>query len=238
MKLTFDFEIPDAAIGFLDPRIERVFFIANNSDISNGAFEGWNLCERDVIVQYNNPIFFDALARYHCHKVQLNTPNHFDSCWGFTANGIPERDFLAQEYCSFTFAVVGSVPGAIRPYFESFQGNAQHMTISNANVPLYATINKANMPQFSYPQGKLPSGGFSSINFFRFLNWIRTRQRCPRLELSTIGFTGIYNSGKPWLGHDFAFEQKIYAVWLDLHKLPVNGSAHALSDLSSLEETP
>jgi hypothetical protein len=65
-----------------------------------------------------------------------------------------------------------------------------------------------------------------SVSFFRSLNWVRRQQDHKPLELHMIGFTGVYAPGKAWPGHDFAFEQQVYATWLDLRRLNIDGSLY------------
>ena len=224
MILTCNLEIPDATTIFLEPPIRRAFFIANNPEICSTAFDKWNVTENDVIVQYNNPLFFANLAHYYCNKVQMNSLCTFDSCWGFTPEGHPEIDYCNQQYRSLTFVVVGSIPSVIKAYFEGMTDRAKFMSISDLSIPLYSTIVDSKTLAHGYPAGKKPSAGFSSLNFFRFVNWLRQSRGCERIELFMIGFTGVYKSGNPWVGHDFLYEQQVYNIWLELHRLGFDGT--------------
>jgi hypothetical protein len=208
--------VPDAALRFLDAKLARVFFIANNKSISPGVFESWNLGSDDIVVQYNLPAFFAALRGYACHKLHVMYPNG-RSCWGFTDDAQPEIDYTSQELRSLTFATAHWVPTSLLPYFKSLAGRAGNM----------ALVPDLHLGQYSYPEGKAPSAGFISIGFFRFLNWIRVWQEKPPLELSLIGFTGRYAPGKAWAGHDFSFEQKVYETWLEMRRLDIQGVAMA-----------
>jgi hypothetical protein len=207
--------VPDAATAFLEPEISRVFLIANNKDIAVRVFESLNLGANDIVVQYNKALFFATLAGYSCHKLHFFSP-HIRSCWGFTDEARPELDYDAQQCCSLTFAVAHWIPSSVRPYFEGLNGRARHMAIvPDRHIALYC-----------YPAGKSPSAGFMAVGFFRSLNWIRRQRGCRPLEISMLGFTGVYAPGKAWQGHDFAFEQKVYDTWLDLRRLNIDGSLH------------
>ena len=213
---------PDAAAAFLDPRITRVFFIANNKDIAPAVFESWDPGATDIVVQYNRPAHFEALTRYSCHKVHFFSPNT-RSCWGFMDDARPELQYDEQPFCSLTFAVAHWIPSSVRPYFEGLQARARHMAIvPDRHIALYC-----------YPAGKSPSAGFMSVAFFRSLNWIRRQQGHKPLELAMIGFTGVYGPGKAWPGHDFAFEQQVYATWLDLRRLNIDGSIYRGTPLAA-----
>jgi len=170
-----------------------------------------------VVVQYNKPMFFDALAGFRTNKVHFHYPNHLNSCWGFTEDGAPECAYHQQQACSLTFAIANVVPSRIEPYFESIGAQAQRAAIVlDRHVALH-----------SYPAGKMPSCGFISVSYFRFLNWVRSRQNRPRFGLIMIGFTGNYKPGTNWVGHDFAFEQQVYSTWLDLERLTADGTPMA-----------
>jgi hypothetical protein len=215
MNIKVDVAVPDAAMPFLDADIRRVFFIANNGEIEKSVFEKCAPGPTDVVVQYNKPIFFDTLSAYKCHKLHFFYPNHLNSCWGFTADGTPEVDYSAQQSCSLTFAVANVIPNMIDPYCQSL----------GDRVPRMALVLDRHVPLHNYPVGRMPSSGFITIRFFRFLSWLRTRQNRPGLQLIPIGFTGRYSAGTGWNGHDFEFEQKVYDTWLDLQRLSADGTA-------------
>ena len=205
--------IPDAALQFLDSRISRVFFVANNNSIDPSAFDSWNLAKDDVIVQYNLPAFFNLLRGVRCHKLHVMYPNG-KTCWGFTDEAQPELDYMNQELSSLTFGTAHWVPPLIKQYFESLGNHIHYM----------ALVPKMHIGLYSYPIDKVPSAGFISVGFFRLLNWIRIFQDTPALELTMIGFTGYYASGNAWPGHDFSFEQKAYDTWLELRRLDIKGA--------------
>jgi hypothetical protein len=206
--------IPSPALAFLSPAISRAVFIANNPEIDPSIFETWNLNERDVVIQYNKPVFFDALARYTCHKLHFHYPN-IKSCWGFTDEGRPDHEYCSQTFCSLTFAVLNGIPAPVEQYFKECNGNARRMAI----------LPQAHTTLYSYPFGKLPSCGFASVCFMRYLNWIRQMQGIRPIELVMVGFTGQYGPGRAWSGHDFDFEQRAYDTWLELRRLSADGSA-------------
>jgi hypothetical protein len=206
--------IPNPALAFLSPVISRAVFIANNPDIDSSMFETWNLSERDIVIQYNKPVFFDALARYASHKLHFHYPN-IKSCWGFTDEGKPDHEYCEQTFCSLTFAVLNGVPAPVEQYFKECNGKARRMAI----------LPQAHTTLYSYPLGKLPSCGFASVCFMRYLNWIRQMQGIQLLELVMVGFTGQYGPGRAWSGHDFDFEQRVYNTWLDLRRIAADGSA-------------
>lgn len=212
-NLSLDFPIPEPALRYLLPEVSRVFFIANNREIDRSIFDRWGLCEADIVVQYNKAFFLEALAQYSCHKVHFHYPNR-KTCWGFTEDGAPERPYESQKFSSLTFAVVDGMPPPVARYFRGISALAQCMAIK-------PHIHQA---AFSYPDGRVPSCGFVSISFFRFLAWIRRTLSRPSLELNLVGFTGRYSPGKAWDGHDFAFEQRVYDTWLDLKRIAADGS--------------
>jgi hypothetical protein len=206
--------MPGPALTFLSPAISRVFFIANNPDIDASIFQAWNLHEGDIVIQYNTPVFFDSLDGFFSHKVHFHYPN-IRSCWGFTDEGKPEHEYCGQMFSSLTFAILNGVPTPVEQYFKELNGQARCMAI----LPHFHT------GLYSYPIGKLPSCGFVSVGFFRYLNWIRKLQGNPPLELNMVGFTGHYGPGRAWSGHDFEFEQRVYETWLDLRRISADGSA-------------
>jgi hypothetical protein len=214
MKLTSNLAPGDASQRFLSSEIRRVVFLANNADIAVSSIAELNPGGGDVVVQYNKPMFFDALAGYRCHKMQFLYPDHRHSCHGFTEDGKPDMDYAAQDYSTLTFAIANVVPKCLEPYFASLEHKAQHLAI----VP------DRHIALHTYPAGKLPSGGFISVGYFRTLNWVRKKRALPALELVTVGFTGSYRPGTGWVGHDFGFEQLVYRTWLDLRRLAADGT--------------
>jgi hypothetical protein len=212
-KITVDIGVPEAAERFLDGEIERVFLIANNRDLSPSVIESWNLGDSDVVVQYNRPVHFDMLARRKCHKLHFYYPNE-RACWGFTDDGQPEEDYHLQAFRSLTFAMANVIPRRVWPYLQSLDGTAHAMAV----IPARHVI------LHQYPAGRLPSCGFISVGFFRFLHWIRRQQARPELELFLAGFTGIYPPGIAWAGHDFTFEQAVYGTWTDLIRLGIDSA--------------
>jgi hypothetical protein len=214
VSVTVSLNLPEAAVSFLAPALSRALFVANNEDISPTVFQALDLKASDIVVQYNKPMFFDALAGIQCHKVHFVYPNHLNSAWGFAEDGTPELDYAAQERTRLTFMVATVIPGRIRPYLDGLGEAAQSMSI----------LLDRNGAMHSYPPGKLPSGGFVSVSFFRFLNWVRNRRNSSPMQLITLGFTGQYKPGTFWNGHDFRFEQQCYGTWLDLHRLNADGT--------------
>lgn len=212
--------VPDPAIAYLDQAISRVFFIANNPDINKSVFDSWNLHDADIVIQYNSPVFFDALSEYSCHKLHFHYPN-IRSCWGFTDDGRPNHQYDKQVFSSLTFALLNGIPAIVEPYFEELGKQARRM----------AVMTRFHSVLYSYPSGKLPSCGFASINFFRYLNWIRGSQGNSPIELNMVGFTGDYGPRKAWSGHDFDFEQRTYETWLDVRRLAADGCLVGLDSI-------
>lgn len=216
VRLTHVIDLPDSLATFLSSSIKRVVFLANNPNVASALLNGLALSEEDVLVQYNTPMFFDIFARRLCHKVHMFSQKHWGYCWGFTDTGAPNRDYVGQDFASLTFFMLRRVPELLCPYLQSVSDRATVALISNADVPLYCTLGQCGEHEYNYPTGKTPSAGFSSINVFRFINWLRYLRSVPRAELVAIGFTGVYQSGYPWEGHDFSYEQCAYTGWLDL----------------------
>jgi hypothetical protein len=212
-NVALSLSIPDPALRFLGPAISRAFFVANNPDIDASIFKSWDLNERDVVIQYNNPLFFDALAGCAGNKLHFHYPN-IQSCWGFSDDGSPDHDYCGQAFSSLTFAVLNGIPAPVEQYFKSCQGKARRMAI---HPQTHTTLHR-------YPSGKLPSCGFASVGFMRYLNWIRLAQGGRPIELTMVGFTGQYGPGRAWCGHDFDFEQRVYGTWLDLRRVAADGS--------------
>jgi hypothetical protein len=102
-----------------------------------------------------------------------------------------------------------------------------------------AIVPDRHIALYCYPAGRAPSAGFISVAFFRSLNWIRRQQNRKALQLTMIGFTGVYAPGKAWPGHDFPFEQAAYGTWLDLRRLNIDGSLfNAVPAVDSFGNTP
>lgn len=218
MEYTLTINIPDAASQFLDPRISRAFFVANNSETECTIFQTLDLQSTDIIVQFNKPRFFNALAPFRSHKLHVLNRNNLNSCWGFSEDGTPEIDYVAQECTALTFAIAGEMPSCLKPYRDKSSEKATWMS-----QPLNSYI----LP-YHFPKGTLPSVGFASVAYFRFLNWLRHSMQLDEMELYLIGFTGIYRSGRAWSGHDFAFEQTVYSTWLEIFRLGNGGTPNEL----------
>lgn len=197
----------------LEPTLQRAFLIANNPSIDCHVFERFQLGRHDLLVEFNRAIFFDTFAAVSCHKLHFHNRNHLGSCWGFKPNGQPERDLGAQECEGLTFATTDFIPPIIHDYLDTLDRQVHRLAISAGDIPLYC-----------YPQHKMPSAGFTALSFLRGINWIRQCQHDKPLELTIVGFTGVYPPGKAWCGHHFAFEQYSYRSWLDVRMLDADGT--------------
>jgi hypothetical protein len=212
MHIQDHLQISVRAAHLLTPNLARIFIVANNPAIDSHIFGLLQISQQDLLVQFNKPAHFNVLAPLLCHKLHFHNRNHKGSCWGFQADGRPECDLTAQFYESLTFATTDFIPEPIQVYLDGLGGNVHRLAISSQDIALYC-----------YPPSKMPSAGFTAVSFFRSLNWIRQCHGLKPVHLTIVGFTGIYPPGKAWCGHDFAFEQHAYRLWVDVRKLDARG---------------
>jgi len=187
---------------FLQAPLQRAVLVANNRDIGAAWFEAVSFGPADLLVQFNQPFYFDRLRGVKCHKLHVFNAK-MGRFWGFDDDGAPQKEFHAQDAQSLTFLFANNRPAPLTAYLEGLPADIHRTSFHPVQ----------DMPDFFYPAGKWPSAGYAAVTFLRLVNELRRARGDGEISIKLVGFTGRYPAGGAWNGHDFAFEQAQYEAW-------------------------
>jgi hypothetical protein len=209
---SIEIQLDTALAQLVQGKFRRAIFVANNPDVNEAAFDRLKIDESDIVIQFNKSIFYQAIKKIKCLKVHVFNFNKDEDWWGFSNNKSIDERYLQQSSSGIILIFTRWMAEYIKNYLTENSCLVRGTILNPDWRPLH----------YGYTPDKFPSAGFEILNLFRDINTIRYFCNEPTIQLVEIGFSGIYPP-TTWSGHDFAFEQKVYATWLDLKRLKPDG---------------